>query len=382
MAFHPLVNLVRQRLDGRDDDRVAGVDAQRIDVLHRADRDAGVVRVAHHLVLDLLPADEAALDHDLADRAGAEAGANPLAVFLLGLDDAAARPAERERGPDDRREADVHQGSRLRGGPLLEGAPLDDERRRIRLPDPIEQVPERLPILGHPDGLERRPEQPDVMALEDAGPGEVHRHVQGRLATETGEQALRLLAGDDRFDGGDRQGLEVDRVRNLRVGHDRGRVRVDQDRAHALRAQRATRLGAGVVELRRLPDHDRPRADDQHGSGFRRGPTAADVGLGAGVHTGLPVGLHDFTPEYARKCTPHGTPESTPKSMPAAEQEPLGDHWVVASGTSRPTTSHFVEPPCRSPSTIGGRRAWASSKVACRSWIRTVADLSRPPCRR
>ena len=54
---------------GRDDDRVAGVDAERIDVLHGADRDARVIRVAHDLVLDLLPADEAALDHDLADGA-------------------------------------------------------------------------------------------------------------------------------------------------------------------------------------------------------------------------------------------------------------------------------------------------------------------------
>ena len=88
---------VGQRLDRRDDDRVAGVDAERVDVLHRAHGDARVVRVAHDLVLDLLPADEAALDHDLADRAGAKAGADPLAVLRLGLDDPAAGPAERER---------------------------------------------------------------------------------------------------------------------------------------------------------------------------------------------------------------------------------------------------------------------------------------------
>ena len=71
---------VGQRLDRRDDDRVAGVDAERVDVLHRAHRDARVVGVAHDLVLDLLPADQAALDHDLADRAGAQAGPDALAV--------------------------------------------------------------------------------------------------------------------------------------------------------------------------------------------------------------------------------------------------------------------------------------------------------------
>ena len=80
----PLVDRVGQRLDGRDDDRVAGVDAQRVDVLHGADGDARVVRVAHHLVLDLLPAHEAVLDHDLADGAQAQAGADALAVRLLG----------------------------------------------------------------------------------------------------------------------------------------------------------------------------------------------------------------------------------------------------------------------------------------------------------
>jgi hypothetical protein len=98
---------VWKRLDRRDHDRVARVDAERVDVLHRADRDAGVVRVAHDFVFDLLPADQAALDHDLVDRAQAQAAPGPLPVRLLGLDDAAARAAHRERRPDDRRQADL-----------------------------------------------------------------------------------------------------------------------------------------------------------------------------------------------------------------------------------------------------------------------------------
>ena len=136
---------------GRDDDRVAGVDAERVDVLHRAHGDARVVGVAHDLVLDLLPADEALLDHDLADRAGAQAGPDDLAVRRLGLDDAAAGAAQREGRADDGRQAD----RRERAVSIVLASALDDLARGVRLADPVEQVAERLAVLGHVDGLER-----------------------------------------------------------------------------------------------------------------------------------------------------------------------------------------------------------------------------------
>ena len=65
----------------------------------------------------------------------------------------------------------------------------------------------------------------------------------------------------DHLDG---QRLDVDDVGHAVVGHDRGRIGVDQDRLDALLAQRAAGLGAGVVELGRLADDDRAGADDQH----------------------------------------------------------------------------------------------------------------------
>ena len=116
-APQPLVDGVGERLDGRDDDRVAGVDAERVHVLHRAHGDARVLGVAHDLVLDLLPAHEAALDHDLLDGARPEARADALPVRLLGLHDAAAGAAQRERGPDDGGQADGRRGppARRRG---------------------------------------------------------------------------------------------------------------------------------------------------------------------------------------------------------------------------------------------------------------------------
>ena len=272
------MDLVGQRLDGRHDDRVAGVDAERVHVLHRAHRDARVLGVAHDLVFDLLPADQAALDHHLPDRAGAEAGLDALPVGPLRLDDAAAGPAEGERGPDDGRQADGVQG--LLGGCLARvvvGA-LDDERGRVRLVDAFEQVPERLAVLGHPDRLERRAQEADVVPVQDAGLGQRHRQVQRRLPAQPCQQSLRLLAGDHGLDRGHRERLQVHGVRDGRVGHDRGRVGVDEDRAHTLGPERAAGLGAGVVELGRLSDDDRPRAQDQDGPGFGRCGRSYGVG--------------------------------------------------------------------------------------------------------
>ena len=79
-----------------------------------------------------------------------------LAVGRLGLDDAAAGPAEGERRPDDRREADRRERLVRRAVARRLGRALDDQAGRVRLADPVEQVAERLPVLGHADRLERR----------------------------------------------------------------------------------------------------------------------------------------------------------------------------------------------------------------------------------
>jgi hypothetical protein len=70
--------------------------------------------------------------------------------------------------------------------------------------------------------------------------------------------------GDDLLDRlpGDR--LDVGDVGHFRVGHDGGRVAVDQDDLVTLFAQGLAGLGAGVVELAGLADDDRASANDQN----------------------------------------------------------------------------------------------------------------------
>ena len=65
---HDLEFLVGQRQRRRDGDRIAGMHAHRVDVLDRADDDAIVLFVAHHLHLELFPAEHALLDQDLVGR--------------------------------------------------------------------------------------------------------------------------------------------------------------------------------------------------------------------------------------------------------------------------------------------------------------------------
>ena len=99
----PLQLAIRERLLRRDRPRVAGVDADRVEVLDRADDDAVAGGVDDDLELELLPALERALDEHLADRARVEAVLDTRLQLVACPGDPAAAAAERERGADDRR---------------------------------------------------------------------------------------------------------------------------------------------------------------------------------------------------------------------------------------------------------------------------------------
>ena len=153
---------IGQRLRRRDHDGVPGVDAHRVEVLHVADRDAGIGRIPHHLVLDLLPSPQRALDQDLVDRRGVEAaGRDPLEVGLGG-DEAAACSAQRVRRPDDQRQPDL-------GGELADVLErLAHARGGNRLSDLLEHVLEGLAVLRLADGFDSGAEQPHLVPVEDA----------------------------------------------------------------------------------------------------------------------------------------------------------------------------------------------------------------------
>ena len=107
------------------------------------------------------------------------------------------------------------------------------------------------PIISHAELLEH------AHALEREGA------VQRGLAAHGRQDRVGALLLDDLGDDLGRDRLDIGRVRHVRVGHDGGGVRVDQDDPVALLAQGLAGLGAGIIELAGLADDDRTRTDDQ-----------------------------------------------------------------------------------------------------------------------
>jgi hypothetical protein len=118
--------------------------------------------------------------------------------------------------------------------------------------------------LRHFDGVDLRANQLHAVLLQDAALVERHREVERGLAADGRQHGVGLLLGDDCFDHFGRERLDVRLIRQLRVRHDRRRVAVDQHHLEPFRAQRLARLGARVVELARLSDHDGTGPDDEH----------------------------------------------------------------------------------------------------------------------
>ena len=74
-----------------------------------------------------------------------------------------------------------------------------------------------------------------------------------------GSSASGPLLLDDLGDDLRRDRLDIGGVGQIRIGHDRGRIGIDQHDPVALVLQRLAGLGAGIVELAGLADDDRAR---------------------------------------------------------------------------------------------------------------------------
>ena len=252
-----LVFLVGKRLRGRHGDRVAGVHTHRVEVFNRADDDAVVRRVAHHLHLVLFPAEQRFFNQKLAGRRRFQAALADFLELFGVVGNAAAGAAQRETGADHGRET-----QRLLHDPGLFHAVRDARTRRTQT-NFRHRVLELEPVLGFVNGFGLGADQLDAVFFQYAMAPQIERAIECRLAAHRGKDRIGPFLGDDFFHRlpGDR--LDIGHVGRRRVGHDRRRIAVDQNDLVALLAQGLAGLNTGIVEFAGLADDDRPGANNE-----------------------------------------------------------------------------------------------------------------------
>ncbi len=107
------------------------------------------------------------------------------------------------------------------------------------------------------------PDEFDAEFFEHVGLCKLHRHVERSLPSKCWENGVRVFLPQDLFDNRSRDGLDIGRICELWVRHDRCRVRVHQDDPVPVFSEHLDGLCAAVVELACLSDDDRAGSDDQ-----------------------------------------------------------------------------------------------------------------------
>ena len=223
---------------GSDRDRITRVHADRVDVLDRTHDDRIVGGVAHELEFVFLPSEDRLFEQHLARGALMEPIPHHSDQLVTGVRETTAETAHGERRSDDQGVTEI-LGEIDRLGNIVRNVAACDIGAAIE-----HQLLEDLAIFALVDRVEVRADQFDAVFLEDAVFVELDGGVQRRLPTQRREYRIRTLLGDDRLDDFPGDGFDVGGVGEVGVGHDRGRVRVDQDDAHTLLTEHAARLGA------------------------------------------------------------------------------------------------------------------------------------------
>ena len=233
------------------------MDAHGVEVLDGADHDAVAGAIAHDLHLDFLPALDGLLHQDLALGRQVDTLGNDATQVVHVIGDAATGATEGEARTNDDGEAEVLDDALgVRHG-VSETAPADVQA------DVLHGLGEELTILTNANGLGVAADDLDAVLGKHAHLVKLDGTVETRLAAHVGQEGVGALALDDLCDGIRRDRLDIGAVGDVRVGHDGRRVGVHEDDLVAERLEALARLRAGVVELARLANDDRTRADDQ-----------------------------------------------------------------------------------------------------------------------
>jgi len=254
---HPLILPVGERHRRGDGDRVARMHSAGIEVFDGADHDGVVVGIPHHLHFVFLPAEDRLLDEHLAHRREIEASPDLRVELLAVVRHARARSPQREARPDHGRKADLreHFAGLVQAANDSSPAGLETNRLHQRL--------EGFAVLTPADRVGLGADHLHAVLGKNAEPIEFHRQIERRLAAEGGENRIGFLDLDYLLKHLDRERLDVRPIGRARIGHDRGRVGIDEYHPVAVLPEGLAGLGAGIVEFAGLPDDDRAGADQE-----------------------------------------------------------------------------------------------------------------------
>ena len=250
--------VVIQGHNGRHNQAVTGMDANRVDVFHAADGDGMVVAVAHDLELDLLIALDGLLDQHLVHGRELECVEADFNQFLFVVCKATAGTAEGKCRTQ-------HHGITNTVGSFLglfNG--VGDLGGNNRLTNGLAQLLEQLSVLSSLNGFTAGTQQLHTALFQDTLLLQLHSQIQTGLSADAGNDGIRALVANDLGNVFQGQRLHVDLVGNHRIGHDRSRVGVAQHDLIALFPQRQACLGACIVKFGGLSNDDGTRADDQN----------------------------------------------------------------------------------------------------------------------
>ncbi|MCY1224183.1 hypothetical protein D9M72_363290 [compost metagenome] len=233
------------------------MDAYGVEVLDGTDDNHVVVLVPHHLELVFLPAEDAFFEQDLAGGAVLQALADDPAQVVLGVGEAGAEAAHGEG------RADHHRVAEVLGGLQCFIHAVDDVAAGGLRAATLHDTLELLAVFAEFDCGDVRADEFHVVLFQHAVLVQRNGSVEGCLAAQGGQDRVRTFLGDDLFHHLRGDGLHVGGIGKLGVRHDGGRVGVDQDYAQAFLLEDTESLGAGIVELGGLADHDGAGTDDQ-----------------------------------------------------------------------------------------------------------------------
>lgn len=197
-----------------------------------------VFLVPHHLEFVLFPSDDRFLNKDLTDHAAFESPLSENLEFFNVISHRAPGPAQGEAGPDNNGEAYL-TGDAVR----LFHVPGKPRPWQVET-NVLHGSLELFTILCLLDSFIVGADQLDMVSLEYAPFRQNSGQVETCLTAKGGQQGIRAFGLDDLLEHFRDQGFNIRSVCHIRIGHDSGRVAVDQYNPIAFLTECLARLTA------------------------------------------------------------------------------------------------------------------------------------------